>query len=438
MASVWALMIPVLVCVAWLAFVARHSFRADRDAPIARHSVLLLTALPLQLGFFLLVFQLSKTSVALVDLLGSGPGRTVLSTDTTVDVAGMMRSMSQNFIAKGLENSRDPRVAGWREQLPLLDVAEITPNIDRFPVRHQFGNVAEPWWDNTRNIKWTFSHDRMLFRGRDALGGKVRGWWGTDGLNSTEKFSEVPTSAMTRSVLYTRDEETQRQYELVRLPAGEWFMAAPVNALDRILLLTNKRLLAYRPDRDALSRFSPPILDWQLQLSADQPPPHTRVVELLDGWLISTYYFDEREFDGFASLTSPWQQVFFVDAEGKPAVVGERRNIRGHQVSALGPALIPVSSWWVSPPLYALAHLPDAILKTGLTQPPRFVALPAVPLFHVITLVLMLASIVAGYFWLRGTRVRASRRNLWLASCAVLGVPAFLSLVCLEPRVPRH
>jgi hypothetical protein len=94
---------------------------------------------------------------------------------------------------------------------------------------------------------------------------------------------------------------------------------------------------------------------------------------------------------------------------------------------------VPLVSWWVSPPLYALAHLPD-LLDTGLTQPPRFVLLPRVPVFYALAAALMLISVTAGYLWLRGTHVGASRRRLWLATCALLGVPGFLSLICLEPR----
>ncbi|HZM00953.1 MAG TPA: hypothetical protein VFD43_11955 [Planctomycetota bacterium] len=436
-ASVWWLLLPVLACLAWLAFVARHSFRADRAAPIARHGVLLLTALPMQLGFFLLVFELSKAGVALFELLGrSNPGRTVLTTDTDVDVDAMLRNWSRNFLALGLENSRDPRVAMWREQLPLLQMAGLTPDIERFPVRHQLGNVASPWWDDTRKIQWTFSHDRMQFLGRDLSGGATRGWWGASGIGAAEPFAEVPAFGMTRDVLYTVDLETQRQHELVRLPAGEWFMGRPVNALDRVLLQTNRRLLAYRPDREALSPFAPPLLDWQLPLPPGEPPPMVEVFELLDGWLVSLFYFDEREFDGFESLIDPWQQVVHLDADGRSSVVGERRNIRGHSVSVGGSAAVPVASWWVSPALYALAHLPDR-LDTGLTQPPRFEPLPRVPLFRWLAGALMLASLAAGSLWLRGTRVGAARRRLWLVSCVLLGVPALLSLICLEPRRAR-
>jgi hypothetical protein len=434
-ASVWWLMVPVLGCLAWLAFIAQHSFRADRGAPIARHGVLLLTALPLQLAFFLLLFQLSKAGLALVDLLGrSGPGRTVLEGDPDVDTAALLRSMSQASIARGLEWSQDPRAAVWREQLPLLEVVGVAPDIERFPVRHQVGNVSQPWWDDKRNIKWTFSHDRMKFHGCDPISGATRGWWGTGGIESPEPFVNVPARNMTRDVLYAIDDESQRQHELVRLPAGEWFMGRPVHALNRVLLLTNQRLLAYRPDREALSAFAPPKLDWQLPLAEGEPVPlHVDIVELLDGWLVSLFYSDAREFDGFECLNSPWKQVVYVDADGQTTVVGERRDMRGHQVSFVGSVAAPVASWWVSPPLYALAHVPD-LLETGRTQPPRFEPLPPVPLFYPLALALMFVSLAAGYCWLRGTRVGASRRCLWLVSCALLGMPAFLSLICLEPR----
>jgi hypothetical protein len=218
------------------------------------------------------------------------------------------------------------------------------------------------------------------------------------------------------------------------LPSGEWFMSRPVHALDRVLLQTNKRVLAYRQDRDALSPFAPLKLDWEIPVApGEQTPRSVSVVELLDGWLVSSFYADSREFDGFESLIDPWQQVVYVDADGKATVVGERRNIHDHSVSFGSVPAVPVASWWVSPPLYALAHVPD-LLDTGLTQPARFEPLPRIPLLQILAVSLMLLSLGAGYLWLRGSKVAPSRRRIWLASCALLGVPAFLSLVCLEPR----
>ncbi len=434
LASVSWLLLPVLACLVWLIFVARHSFRANRGAPIARHSVLLLTALPLQLAFFLLVFQLSKGGVALIHLLGSTPGRTVLSTDPDVDVEKLMRGFSQASLAQGLEASNDPRAAAWSEQLPLLEVAGLSPDIHRFPVRHQFGNVGQPWWDAKRNIKWTFSHDRMQFQGRNPSSGDVHGCWGTGGSGSPQSFAEVPAFGMTRAMLFAVDEENESQHELVRLSEGEWFISRPVRALDRTLMLTNQHLLAYRADRAAQSKYAPLILDWQLPLAKDEPAPlQVDVVELLDGWLVSLFYSDAREFDGFQSLTSPWEQLVHIDSAGKSTVVGERRDIRGQHFSFVGPVMVPVASWWVSPPLYAMAHLPD-LLDTGLAHPPRFEPWPRVALFYLLTSVLMLISLATGFVWLRGTQVGTPRRLLWLVSCGLIGVPALLSLICLEPR----
>ncbi|MEQ1903638.1 MAG: hypothetical protein ABL888_05610 [Pirellulaceae bacterium] len=439
MTSVWWLLLPVIACLAWLVFIARHSFRANRDAPITRHSVLLLTALPLQIAFFLLIFQVSKAGIALVGLLGQTPGRTVLSSDPDVDVEKMMRNLSQAAVAKGLEGSSDPRAAGWREQLPLLEVATLSPDIERFPVRHQLSNIGQPWWDDKRNIKWTFSHDRMQFQGRNPTSGEVQGWWGTGGLGSPQPFAEVPAFGMTRSMLYSIDGELESQHELVRLPDGEWFVGRPVRALDRVLLMTNQRVLAYRTDRAAQSKFAPLILDWQLPLVKGEPIPlHGNVVELLDGWLVSLFYSDDREFEGFESLSRQWEQVVYIDADGKSTVVGERRDIRGQHVSFVGSVIAPVASWWVSPPLYALLHLPD-LLNTGLTHPPRFEPLPTIPLFYWLTSVLMLFSLVGAYFWLRVTNACKFRRALWLVSCVLMGLPALLSLICLEPRkTPCH
>jgi hypothetical protein len=437
LASVWSLLVPVLACLAWLTWIALHAFRADRTAPIARPSVLLLTALPLQLGFFLVVFQLSKVTIDVVELMSAvAPPRTVLESDPGAD--RLQHTFAQDFLARGLQDSRDPRAASWREQLPLLDVAGLMPDLERFPVRHQIGNVGMPRWDETRGIEWTFGHDRMLFHGREPTTGADRGWWGTTGVDSPQPFAEIPLAGMTRSTLFSIDAETQRQHELVRLPAGEWFVGMPTHALDRLLVLTNRSVLAYEPDRQARSPFAPPLLDWQLALPENGTRPvQVSIAELLDGWLVSFFVYAGPEFDGFEGLVPHWQQVVHVD-DGGATVVGERRDIRGHSITLGGSPAMPEASWWLSPVLCTLGRWPGSVLDRGLTRPPRLAAWPDVPMFPPLAGALMLLSLALGAWWLRGARVGAARRRLWLATCAVIGLPAFLSLVCLEPRAPRR
>ncbi len=438
LASVWSLLLPVFICLAWLSWIAMHSFRADKFAPIARTSVLLLTALPLQLAFFLLVFQLSKVGIEAVELVKSSyPAKTVLESDP--NVAAMLRSFSQDTVIKGLKDSRDPRADSWRQQLPLLDVADVSPDIERFPVRNQIGNLSTFWWDEKRSIEWTFSHDRMMFHGRDPKTGEDRGWWGTTGAGEPQSFAQIPVLTMTSDTLYAIDDTTQRQYELLRLPSGEWFTGRPVRGLDRLLVLTNKRMLAYRADRRNASPFAAPLLDWQLALdSGRNGAPQVNVAELLDGWLVSFFYFPGQEMDGFEGLVLPWQQVVYVAADGASEVVGERRNIRGVNVTIGGGPAVPKASWWLSPLLYTLGRWPDSALDKGLVQPISLAPLPEIRVFYPVALALMLISLGLGYWWLRGAPINKTRRHLWLASCALLSLPAFLSMMCLEPRAARN
>ncbi len=435
LASVWSLLLPVFVSLAWLTWVAMHSFRADRSSPIAQSSVLLLTVLPLQLVFFLIVFHLSKVAVSVVELMAENnyPAVTVLATDE--NAAASARSFSQNGFIRGLGASKDPRAAEWREQIPLLEVADLQPDLGQFPVRNQISNLRGRWWDAKRGIDWTFSHDRMMFHGRDLKTGDDRGWWGANGAGDQHAFTQIPIFSMSSGVLFAIDDETQRQHELLHLPRGEWFVSHPVRALDRTLVLTNQRLLAYREDRRAASKFAPLQLDWQLPLAIEEREvPSVSIVELLDGWLVSVFYFTPGELDGFESLAEQWQQVVHINESGTSTVVGEVRNISNVSISIGDAPLVPRASWWLSPVLYLLARWPETALDKGLTQPPQLAPLPVVPVFYPVAAGLMLLSFALGHWWLRGVPVNPARRRLWLASCLVLGLPAFLSLVCLEPR----
>ena len=119
LASVWWLLPLVLACTAWLAVIAWRGFRADRDAPVAGTGVLLLTALPLQLAFFLLVFHLSRGAIELAEVLRTSRAHTETTLATT-DEPGTGTgggSFAAEFIRKGLASSTDPRAAALQAVL---------------------------------------------------------------------------------------------------------------------------------------------------------------------------------------------------------------------------------------------------------------------------------------------------------------------------------
>lgn len=439
--SVWWLLLPVLSCLVWLSWITLKSFRANRDAPIADHGTLLLTALPLQLGLFLLVFALGKMLFLTASIMvGTDP----LNTEFPPK-GGLIETQRAEPVQEllfGLTESSDARAASWREQLPLLEPVRIGPYLNRFPIRHQLSNLNMPtqWWDEQRSILWTFSHDQMVFRGRNPESGVDHGWWGVNGVGDRTPFAEVPFAShegylLTRSAFYAIDNEEQRQHELFRLAAGEHFIDAPSKAFNRLLVLTSERLLLYRTDRQATSAFSPPLLDWQLALPRGvQNIEGVAIAELMDGWLVSFLYGDgvrQIGFSQFSVTAEPWQQVIHIDDNGNATVVGERPIQRDYSA-------LQQLSWWFSPVLHTLSEWPDSALDKGLTWPLQVEILPSAPVLYPVAATLMLLSLALAVWWLRGSQMSRGRRQVWLVSCALLGVPAFLSLICLEPRAQQH
>ncbi|PKM07953.1 MAG: hypothetical protein CVV14_06135 [Gammaproteobacteria bacterium HGW-Gammaproteobacteria-4] len=439
--STLALLLPVSLALAWLTWITVRSFRANRDAPIPGTATLLATALALQIGIFLVCMALWKMLFVTGGiLLGVDP----LNTDFPPKggLIATERAEPSEEIALGLERSDDPRAASWRTQLPLMEPLRIGPYLSRFPVRHQLSNIRLPtgWYDKDRNVAWAFSHDAMLFIGRNPESGAAHGVFGRGGAGSDERFDSIPVATesgelMTAQALYGIDKETQALELRLVLRDGERFTSSPRRGFNRVLLLTNQRLLVLREDQRAAAYVKPLLLDWELSLP--HGPQHLQsatLVELMDGWLVSFVYGDGIRQIGlsqFNALAEPRQEVLFIDADGNAKVVGER------QINADFPA-IHRSNWWLSPPLDFLRMLPEATLDKGLTWPLQLVPWPRVPALHIAALLMLLLSTATAWWWLRDTRMPTGRRRVWLASCALIGLPALISLFLLEPRELRE
>ncbi|HEX7030384.1 MAG TPA: hypothetical protein VF254_07290 [Gammaproteobacteria bacterium] len=431
------LLLPVLLALGWLTYITGRSFRANREAPIRGTATLLVTALPLQLGLFLLSVVLWRfLFVSGSILLGVDP----LNTDYPPEggLIATERAEPSEGIALGLASSEDSRAASWRAQLPLLEPLRIAPALQRFPVRQQFSNLYLPtgWYDEERNVSWTFSHDRMLFIGRNPESGVAKGVFGLGGAGDVMPFDAVPivtenNDLLTPHALYGIDEEAQTIELRLELHDNEQFTAMPQREFGRLLLLTNQRLIALREDQRAAATIKPLVSDWELALP--EGPQHldfASLAELMDGWLVSFVYGDgirQIGFSQFNVVTPPWQQVLFVDADGKAAVVAERR------INDDRPAMYR-TDWWLSPPLDIFTTLPEAVLDKGLTWPMQLSLLPRVPVLYIAGALMLILSTGTACWWLRGTRVTPARRRVWLVSCALLGLPALLSLLLLEPR----
>lgn len=431
------LLLPVSLALAWLTWIALHSFRANREAPIHGTGTLILTALPLQIGLFLLCIVLWRfLFVSGGILLGIDP----LNTDFPPKggLIATQRAEPSEEIVLGLEQSDDPRAASWREQMPLLEPLRMGPYVARFPLRHQLSNFQLPtgWYDEERNTFWRFSHDDMLFHGRNPESGTEKGVLGLHGAGDDTPFDAVPIAAehgdlLTPHALYGIDDETQKVVPRLKLHEDEHFMEIPQREFNRVLILTNQRLIMLREDHRAAANVKPLLHYWEVELP--RGPQHLEfatLAQLMDGWLVSFVYGDGMRQIGFSQfnvVAQPWQQVLFVNADGEASVVGER------QINQDFPAL-QRTDWWLSPPLNILTTLPEVLLDKGLTWPMKITLLPRIPVLQIAALLMLLLSTSVAWWWLRKARMSNTRRTVWLASCAALGLPALISLFLLEPR----
>jgi hypothetical protein len=436
LASGFVMLVPAFACVGLLACLAYWSFKPDRLAPPRGLAMTSAMALPLQLGFYLaLVLGISILYQALQMAAGVHP----LSRPDGAGYFGLLQTNAKAAIETGLAASHDPRVPHWRQELALGQVGFIRALESQFPVRDQASNLENLTWDDPeRRIVWTFSHDAMRFHGRDTLTGADRGWFGLHGAGDKEPFPAVPIVPrgnwiMTAQQVYQIDFGKQTTRQLISL-AGDEVLAWPARPQPggRSYTLTNQRLIAH-PVRDIGTGKL--INDYSVAL----PGPFSDlaridVVGLPDGTLLS-FVYGRRMMDGFPNSA---HTVMFVDAAGRAEVISQRPLAHD-----FGP-LFEHRGWWLSPVLQAVVALPELVLDKGETldkgESRDFGTLlyPRPPVAVAAATLCALLSALGAFAWLRAAALSPRAKAGWIAACLLLGLPALLSLLALQPRASEQ
>jgi len=425
LASGAALLAPAAIGLALMAALAYTAFRPNRTGPPAGPGAHLASAIPLVLGFYLLmlwggstVFQVGQM------LLGVNP------LNSKVAPAGgyreLVRSPGGDNLQRALALSSDPRAAHWRRQLALLEVGKIEPQGREHPVRGAIANLdATQWRDGKRNITWTFNHDRMLYEGRDMHTDAPRGWFGMGGMGDLRPFDSPPLivmkSFMTQQRLFGIDSESGRAPTLLTVSGAEKMTGGVQEVGRQPFVLTNQRLIAFRRQASAQAPL-------EEAYSVPLPGPfgdlnRIDVARLLDGTLLS-FNFGRRMVNG---ETGSRQQVLFVDAAGHATPVASR--LVGHDF----PLLFEHKDWWLSPVANAVMTLPERLLDRGLIEDAPGTPVGARPPAVVAAaLVAALLSAVLAAWRLQGQPMRY--RLAWTVAALVLGPPCAAALWVLAPR----
>ncbi|KQV40094.1 hypothetical protein [Massilia sp. Root335] len=332
----------------------------------------------------------------------------------------------------GLAGSADPRAAAWRAALDPHAIASLAPIFRQYGVRDLMTTQGMARFVQGETI-WTFSHDRMLFRGVDARNRTDQGVFGAGGPGTRERFDTVPETLggihgvqwfFDAHNLYRVDEPGMRLRHVLRVDGQEQLGAVTVLE-QRILVLTNHRLALLAPATGTPSSSA----DVRLPLPFGDLD-RVYVAQVAEGMLVS-FVYGHREFDG----ALPAQQItYLVDPSARVQEVG-RRDL-AHDFAPL----YEHRAWWLSPALHALVELPDLLIDAGAIPDyglnrfaPLLQARPAT-----VWAAALAAALLAGagaVWWTRRTHLGRTARAVWCLACLLLGVPALLSLMILQPRL---
>lgn len=412
------------VAILFLAALLAIAFKPDPAAPSRNPLVVLAVALPVQVGAYFLAWMLGFGVELAWTASGTHPlNRPVPPKGGYIEAD---RAEGKDMLLLGLDASRSPQAALWREQVALSDVHTRYP-LRNLPERNTLTNPAPLELDDgENNIRWVFSHDRRRYVGYGTLDRRARGELG---VGEAQAVFPAPTIEYANGYLfnaraaYQYDAEQQRIFERIRLPQGEVMASPPEPAGDNVLVLSDRAAYFY-PGREAVNGLD--LLEPLLRVPLPAHVGHLSrmdAIELLDGYLLSfTYTWGVWS----GELQQPFQQLVLVDGDGKVHEVAHRA------INIDLPSAYTNRNTWLSPVVRAICLGARDLFAANdpLTAKPERVPVSALLLAGVLSLLSLLAAI-----WVSGRQAHSpSGRWAWVLLCGVVGLPALVSLWLLYPR----
>ena len=410
-----------LLFLVWLAVMILFAFKPDLTEPPRGVTGVVATAVPLQMGLWFLLLLAGYGAELVWIMLGSHPNS--LATPVPGSTQEAESSDGKALMILGLADSTAAEAPLWREQAAISEVFTSWQGIE-VPTRNELRNI-EPmeFDDDTRRVRWVFSHDSMRFEGYSVTNLRSVGTLGVDG-DAAFPAPAIPGPhgmLFAGNTLYQYDSEAQLVLPRMQLPEGE--LAAGFERMgERVAVLGNRALYFY--DGRELQNGDAVLAPRQRVPLPGRIGNLERfdVMELLDGYLISFTFTDgAHNGDGV-----PFQQVLHVDGKGLTTVVAHRT------LTHAGGAAYIYNSWYPSPVLYA-AHKAVANLFAGYSFRADIERPPVPRTVWTIAGVLLLLSALGAAWYVRRTALSLPARIAWVVACGVIGLPALLSLWLMFP-----
>ena len=415
-----------LMALAWLSAMIVFAFKPDLSALPRSVPGVVATAVPLQMGMWLALLLVGFGVEMLWIMQGSHPlNRPVPPRGGAIEAD---RAEGKDLMIAGLKGSALAEAPLWREQAAISEIFAVGPSVQSLATRNELTNLAPMEFDDeTRRVRWVFSHDSMRFEGYSLMDKRAVGTLGVDG-DGAFPAPVLPGPEGTLfggGTVYQYDSDARLVLPRARLPAREAIIGFAIIG-ERVALLGNRALYIY--DGRELQNGDAVLTPRQRVPLPGRIGNLQRIdlMELLDGYLASfTFTGGDHIGDGV-----PYQQLLRVDEQGHITPVA-RRELDGDH-----PAAWRYRNWYISPVLHAVQRA--ALDLFAGYVPSRDVDRPPAPRSALLIAgALLLLSLLGAVWHTQRVSLSTPARIAWIVTCGVIGIPALLSLWLLYPQRER-
>jgi hypothetical protein len=427
---------PVILILCALIYLNLQCFKADLNAPLQSPFALTLLISGTSYGAAILLIFATVLGYHLPkSLSGDHP-------DVNPPEGSMRLVWKDNFeqgISYVLADSNHPQAAHYGAQASLAELGYVPFNKFRAPRQRQFHrfDYADSLYDGDTDTVWKFSHDEMVLVGINYKTGLATGVIGMRGAISTlsevteaDRFKTVPHLSggqflSTETALYALDFASQslilKHQTGVEDPYTSSLWIGPKSAI----ISTEKRLLIF--DIATLSdNYSQLHVDYEFVLPESvKNAEQAYSFQVADGFVL---LFMGENYFGFDRHGA---EVFVTRLDGTFEKLGSREfTVYDH------PAWIRHYNFMIAPFIFVteeiLMHSIDPY-EPRFLSPAQIKAQDYPTSIYTIAIVLQLLSIAAVAYLARKQGLAAKVKHTWLSLSVVLGLPALVSYLLLNP-----
>lgn len=347
-----------------------------------------------------------------------------------------------------LEQSNNPKATTIAQELALSKYEFTRKHTFRAPTRQQLFIKEKPqryaMMDETNNRLWVFSHEDMVFVGRNTQADTIEKYIGANGfyspkesLTASDRFKQIPAILSNKFIqssdtIYTVDFEHEKVITKFALPAGEIFVKNMKTMFDKVVIQSNKA--TYFFDTIDFNLSSKTIVPEHVIQHPNDLMRYEQVAisEVMDGYILG--YFDNHYF----GYNQPGASVIFADRDGNSGESLVEYAFKEPHVAMP----ITYQSWLLSP---IVMNVFSGVFTSNLQvrgepySPYQFFWQRDIPL-DVLTLAIgmLLASAALCFFVARHFQLSTKQQRLWAILGLICGVPGLVALMLLNWNASKH